>query len=142
MITNQVRQAFYREEIQTIQRGRDEIKVNVRYPKEDRKRISNLENMYIRTPDGKEIPFKLVGKIDETMSSPTITRIDRKRAINITADVDISKANSNEIVRNLQHNFLPGLLIDYPYISYTLEGEQRQQNENLESLSNNLSILI
>ena len=143
-LANQIRQAFYGEEIQTIQRGRDEIKVNIRYPKEERKKISNLENMSIRTPDGREIPFKLVGKINKSTSSPSITRIDRKRAINITADVDISKANSNEIVRNLDENFIPSLLENYPYINYSLEGEQRQQNENLESLKNNymLSLLV
>ena len=141
-LANQVRQAFYGEEIQTIQRGRDEIKVNIRYPKEDRKKISNLENMSIRTPDGREIPFKLIGKIEESISSPAITRIDRKRAINITADVDISKANSNEIVRNLEENFIPNLLKDYPYIKHSLEGEQRQQNENLKSLSNNYLLAL
>ena len=143
-LANQVRQAFYGEEIQTIQRGRDEVKVNIRYPKEDREKISNLENMSIRTRDGREIPFKLIGKINKSTSSPSITRIDRKRAINITADVDISRANSNEIVRNLEDNFIPNLLKDYPYISYSLEGEQRQQNENLESLKNNyiLSLII
>ena len=98
--------------------------------------------MSIRTPDGREIPFKLVGKIEESISSPSITRIDRKRAINITADVDISKANSNEIVRNLQENFLPNLIENYPYINYSLEGEQRQQNENLESLANNYLLAL
>ena len=141
-LANQVRQAFYGEEIQTIQRGRDEIKVNIRYPKDDRKKISNLENMSIRTPDGREIPFKLIGKIEESISSPAITRIDRKRAINITANVDISKVNSNEIVRNLEENFIPNLLKDYPYIKHSLEGEQRQQNENLKSLSNNYSLAL
>ena len=141
-IASQVRQAFYGQEIQTIQRGRDEIKVNIRYPKEDRKKISNLENMSIRTPDGREIPFKLVGEIKESISSPSITRIDRKRAINITADVDITKANSNEIVRNLEDNFLPELLKNYPYVNYSLEGEQRQQNENLESLANNYLLAL
>ena len=141
-LATQVRQAFYGQEIQTIQRGRDEIKVNVRYPKDDRVKISNLENMNIRTPDGREIPFKLVGKIDESISSPSITRINRKRAINITADIDISKANSNEIVRNLENDFLPTLLSDYPYVSYSLEGEQREQNENLESLFNNYILAL
>ena len=141
-LATQVRQGFYGQDIQTIQRGRDEIKVNIRYPKGDRQRISNLENMFIRTPDGREIPFKLVGKIEESISSPSITRINRKRAINITADVDISKANSNEIVRNLQDNFLPDLLSQYPYVSYSLEGEQRQQNENLESLGNNYLLAL
>ena len=141
-LATQVRQGFYGQDIQTIQRGRDEIKVNIRYPKGDRQRISDLENMFIRTPDGREIPFKLVGKIEESISSPSITRINRKRAINITADVDISKANSNEIVRNLQDNFLPDLLSQYPYVSYSLEGEQRQQNENLESLGNNYLLAL
>ena len=141
-LANQVRQGFYGEEIQTIQRGRDEIKVNIRYPKDDRQKISSLENMSIRTPDGREIPFKLVGKIEESISSPSITRINRKRAINITADVDISKANSNEIVRNLEDNFIPHLLKDYPYITYSLEGEQRQQNENLESLAKNYILAL
>ena len=141
-LATQVRQGFYGQDIQTIQRGRDEIKVNIRYPKGDRQKISNLENMFIRTPDGREIPFKLVGKIEESISSPSITRINRKRAINITADVDISKANSNEIVRNLQDNFLPDLLSQYPYVSYSLEGEQRQQNENLESLGNNYLLAL
>ena len=141
-LATQVRQGFYGQKIQTIQRGRDEINVNIRYPKEDRRRISNLENMFIRTPDGREIPFKLVGKIEESISSPSITRINRKRAINITADVDISKANSNEIVRNLQESFLPNLISQYPYVSYSLEGEQRQQNENLKSLGNNYLLAL
>ncbi len=141
-LATQVRQGFYGQDIQTIQRGRDEIKVNIRYPEADRQRISDLENMFIRTPDGREIPFKLVGKIEESISSPSITRINRKRAINITADVDISKANSNEIVRNLQDNFLPDLLSQYPYVSYSLEGEQRQQNENLESLGSNYLLAL
>jgi len=141
-LATQVRQGFYGQDIQTIQRGRDEIKVNIRYPEGDRQRISDLENMFIRTPDGREIPFKLVGKIEESISSPSITRINRKRAINITADVDISKANSNEIVRNLQDNFLPDLLSQYPYVSYSLEGEQRQQNENLESLGSNYLLAL
>ena len=143
-LAKQVRQAFYGEEIQTIQRGRDEIKVNIRLPKEERKNISTLENMFIRTPDGREMPFRLVAKIENSISSPVITRINRKRAINITADVDISKANSNEIIKNLEDSFMPTLLKKFPYISYSFEGEQREQNENLESLKNNyiLSLLI
>ena len=86
--------------------------------------------------------WKLVGKTNESTSSPSITRINRKRAINITADIDISKANSNEIVRNLENDFLPKLLSDYPYVSYSLEGEQREQNENLESLGNNYVLAL
>ena len=82
--------------------------------------------MRIRTPDGREIPFKLVGAIEETISSPTITRIDRNRTVNITADVDISMSNSNEIVRDLETNLLPEILSEYPLIDFSLEGENKK----------------
>ena len=59
----QVRQAFYGEEAQRIQRGKDEIRVMVRYPQEERRSIANLENMRIRTPDGDEVPFAAVAEM-------------------------------------------------------------------------------
>ena len=57
----QVRQAFYGEEAQRIQRGKDELKVMVRYPIEERRSIADLENMRIRTPGGDEVPFRVSG---------------------------------------------------------------------------------
>ena len=54
----QVRQAFYGEEAQRIQRGRDDIRVMVRYPRDERRSLGDLENMRIRTPDGGEVPFR------------------------------------------------------------------------------------
>jgi len=59
----QVRQAFYGEEAQRIQRGQNELKVMVRYPLDERRSIADLENMRIRTPSGDEVPFGSVAEV-------------------------------------------------------------------------------
>ena len=142
ILAKQIRQAFYGEEIQTIQRGKDEIKVVVRYPKSSRESISNLEDLPIKSPDGREIPFKLVAKTEMSTGSPSILRINRNRSINVTADVDLSAGNTNMIIDDLSSNYFPKQLKSYPLISYSFEGEQREQNENLVSLGYNYLIAL
>jgi multidrug efflux pump subunit AcrB len=134
-LARQVRQAFYGEEAQRIQRGRDEVKVMVRYPEAERRSLGNLEQMRIRTPSGAEVPFSQVAVADVGRGFSTITRVDRRRAISVTADVDAATANATEIVDSVTANILPGILQRYPGMRYTLEGTQREQQETLESLA-------
>ena len=84
----QVRQAFYGEEAQRIQRGRDDIRVMVRYPADQRRSLGNLENMRIRTPTGGEVPFSQVAVVEPGRGFASIKRVDRSRAVNVTASVD------------------------------------------------------
>ena len=127
----QVRQAFYGEEAQRIQRGRDEVRVMVRYPEAQRRSIGNLETMRIRLPDGKEIPYEEVADVEWGRGYSTIQRVDRKRAINVTADVDIAKGNTTEIINDLDANFLPQLMEEFPELAYTWEGERREQQDTI-----------
>ncbi len=138
----QVRQAFYGEEVQRIQRGRDEIKVMVRYPFEERRSLGNLENKRIRTSGGIAVPFSAAAKATLGRGYSTIERTDRRRTISITADVDESRANANELLTDITTNVLPPLLADYPGVSYSLEGEQRDQSEALSSLRNGFILAL
>lgn len=138
----QVRQAFYGEEVQRIQRGRDEIKVMVRYPSEERRSLGNLENKRIRTFGGIAVPFSAAAKATLGRGYSNIQRTDRRRTINITADVDESKANANELLTDITRNVLPSLLADYPAVSYSLEGEQRDQSEALRSLGSGFILAL
>ena len=122
-----VRQAFYGLEVQNFQRGRDEVKVFIRYPDSERKTIENLESMFIRTQNGSEIPFRQLATLEFSKGFSSIRRVDRSRAINVTANVDISKITSNEVLSSLQQNDLPEILNLYPSVNYSLEGEQREQ---------------
>jgi len=94
-LSRQVRQAFYGAEAQRIQRGRDDIRVMVRYPRDERRSLADLDNMRVRTPDGGEVPFYAVARVERGRGYATIKRSDRRRVINVTADVDEEIANAN-----------------------------------------------
>src|SRR5690606_7009292 len=116
----QVRQAFYGEEAQRILRGRDELKVMVRYPLEERVSIANLEEMRIRTADGAEVPFGQVADVEIGEGFAAITRIDRQRTVSLTADVDAEIAQSTTVIQDISRNFIPQLLERYPSVSFGL----------------------
>jgi len=141
-LANQVRQAFYGEEVQNFQRGRDQVKVMLRYPKKERRSIGNLENMEIRTPQGQEIPLKQVAQMTMTKGFSSISRVDRQRSVNITADIDLSVTSGNEVISSLVAREFPQILKDYPTVGYSLEGEQREQNESLASIGRNFIIAL
>jgi multidrug efflux pump subunit AcrB len=55
-LARQVRQAFFGAEVQRVQRGRDEVRVYVRLPAEDRTRLETLQSLWITLPDGRRAP--------------------------------------------------------------------------------------
>lgn len=130
----QVRQAFYGEEVQRIQRGRDDVRVMLRYPKAERRSLGDLEAMHIRTASGIEVPFDEVAQVELGRGFSTIKRVDRARAINVTADVDASLANAGEIIADLEKGYLADLGEKFPGVFYTWEGEQREQNEIFQGM--------
>jgi len=133
-LAGQVRQGFYGAEVQRVQRGRDDVRVMVRYPKEQRKSLADIENMRLRLPDGTEVPFKTVADVRLGRGYASINRADRRRVVNVTADVDNEIANANEINKNLFSKVLPELQLKYPGLIFGLAGEQKEQKETGESL--------
>ena len=131
----QVRQAFYGEEAQRIQRGKDELKVMVRYPIEQRRSIADLENMRIRTPGGDEVPFRDVAEVEFGKGYSRISRIDRQRTVTVSADIDPALVEPTQVVRDVSENFMPELLSRYPGVEYGLEGASQDQVELLRKMS-------
>ena len=141
-LATQVRQAFYGAEAQRVQRGRDDVRVMIRYPEEQRRSLADLDNLRIRTPSGGEVPFYAVARATAGVGYSTIRRADRQRVINVTADVDLSEGNANEILRDLQAGLLQELVRDNPGMTYSLEGEQREQAETLVALVRNYVVAL
>ena len=142
MVAGQVREAFYGLEVQTVQRGRNELKIMLQYPKGQRSSISHLENMMILTPNGSTIPVRQIAQLEIGEGLSSIERKDRKRSINVTADVDLSITNGNEVIASLTKNIIPRILKKYNSVSYSLEGEQQEQGENLKSLGKNFLLAM
>lgn len=138
----QVRAAFYGVEAQRIQRGRDDIKVMVRYPPDERRSVENLSDLRIRTPSGQEVPFDEVADFEITDGFSAITRVDRRRVINITADADKSLADLGLIKADLSgadaeagaKGFLDQIVAEYPGVTWSFEGEAREQADIFKSL--------
>ena len=129
------RQSFYGEEVQRIQRGRDDVRVMLRYPQKERSSLANLEKMRIRIPGGIEVPFNEVANVKFGRGYESIRRIDRRRAVNVTADVDSSKGNTNEINKELENEILPKLRKEFPGVYWDFEGEQSEQAETIASMN-------
>ena len=128
-VGRQVRQAFYGAEVQRIQRGRDEVKVMVRYPQSERRAQSDIESMRIRLPDGTAVPFSAVAEVTRERGPASILRRDRKRRINVTANLDDRNANAQEIVGDLVANAMPDILASHNGVSYAFGGEQQERAE-------------
>ncbi|MDG2168437.1 MAG: efflux RND transporter permease subunit [Opitutales bacterium] len=134
-LARQVRQAFYGGEAQRIQRDQDDVRIMVRYPRGERGSIGNLENMYIRTPQGNSVPMSEVADIHFGLGYPGITRVDRQRVINVQADADKSIANPTEINRALysgsngQPPILDEILAGFPGVRPVKDGEAKDFEE-------------
>ncbi|MDO3378626.1 efflux RND transporter permease subunit [Geoalkalibacter halelectricus] len=130
----QVRAAFHGSEALRLQRGRNEVRVMVRYPEEDRRNLWDFEQMRIRTPDGGELPLNRAAFVSEGRGYSQINRSDRKRVINVSADVDEKRANANQILGDLQAGFLPQLRAEFPGLSFDLEGEEKERRDSVGSM--------
>ncbi|BAJ00695.1 efflux RND transporter permease subunit [Shewanella violacea] len=133
-LASQVRYAFYGYEAQRILRNKEEVKVMVRYPLDERRTVGDLENMMIRTPKGISVPFSTVADIEMGDSYSSITRVDGRRAISITANADKNLVEPSKVVAEFQEDFLPYLEAKYPSISTALDGESADEQSTIVSL--------
>ena len=140
-IANQVSQAFRGFEAQRIQRGRDDIRVIVRLPREERSTTATLDEYLVAAPDGRRVPLSHVATLTPGIGPSTITRVDRERTMTIKADVDKDETNMTVLRADLEE-YLRTLLISYPGVSYTLEGEAKEQRKSFDSLQWGMIVIL
>ena len=139
---SQVRHAFYGAEAQRIQRGIDEIRVMVRYPKADRENVSSLNNMYIRTPAGDEMPFETVAKLETRQGLLKSTRIDFQRAAEVTAEADIAIVEPAKVMSDIEKKLLPELIAKYPGLSWGISGMADEEKKMAVSMGIGFSLAL
>jgi len=133
-LARQVYTGYYGNEALRLQRGRDDIRVKVRYTADERSRISNLSTIRIRTQSGLEIPLTSVADISFVPGYSTIRRTNGMRRVTVKAGVDSNKANANEIYAELSSKFFPGLEKKNPGLYVSLQGEKKKMKESFDSL--------
>jgi len=133
-LARQIYAGYYGQEAVRIQRGRDDIRVRVRYTSDERKNISDIERIRIRTKTGDEVPLISVANISFSPGYSTITRTDGLRRVVVSAAIDSKKANASEIFATLSKSYFSELKNRYSGIYIALQGEQKKMRESLGSL--------
>ena len=130
----QIFSAYYGNEALRIQRGRDDIRVKIRYTEKERTRLSDFEQLRIRTSQGNEVPLLSVADISYGPGFATITRTNGMRRVEVNAQVDAKQANAREIMGELEANYFPALKSKYPALSISVEGHQARDAESFGAL--------
>ena len=133
-IAGQVRQGFFGQEIQRIQRGKDEIRVWVRYRPEDRAALGFLDQMRIRTPDGAEYPFSELANYTIERGITTINHLDRRREIKVEANLANEQSDVPPILNQVQTEVVPRVLSRVEGVQVSYEGQSRDQQKFQRSM--------
>lgn len=129
-----VRNVYYGAEVMRLQRGRHEVKLMVRYPPEERHSLADFREIRVRTQDGSERPITELAEINVERGFSEINRVDQKRSITITADLDEKKTDAESIISGLQASFVPELQKQFPAVTLKWEGQREQSKESVDSL--------
>ncbi|MEL7538843.1 MAG: efflux RND transporter permease subunit [Pseudomonadota bacterium] len=141
-LARSIRQSYFGEEVQRFQRGREEVKVFVRFPQNERRSLADLARLRIPIPGGDDVALTAVASIKETRSFVSIDRVDGQRIVTVSADVDEATATPTDVNSFIEREILPPLLEAHPGLRIKIEGQARSQGEELASLSENFLLAI
>ncbi|GER58146.1 acriflavin resistance protein [Patiriisocius marinus] len=131
----QVRSGFFGVQAQRFQRGQDEIRVWVRYDKENRSSISDLDAMRITAPSGAQIPLSEVATYSIERGEVAINHLDGRREIQISADIENpDEVSATDVLEELRNEIMPEILSKYPTVSPSYEGQNREAGKLTKSL--------
>jgi len=131
-----IRASYYGEEVMRLQRGRHEVKLMVRYPREERRSFATLDEIRVTGPDGVKRPLKELADVNVARGYSEINRLGQRRSITVTADIDVAKSSltSAQVTADMERRLMPDLRRDYPLVRVRWEGQREQSNESLRSL--------
>jgi multidrug efflux pump subunit AcrB len=132
-VANQVRDSFYGAEVLRQQRGRNEIKVMVRLPENERSYHYNLEELMLKSPEGIEVPIKTAVEITRGRAYTVIDRRNGRRVVAVTCNVT-PQSQAGRILASLKEDFLPALLNRYQGLNYGFQGRQADMAESMTTL--------
>jgi multidrug efflux pump subunit AcrB len=140
-VARQLRSAFYGTEAQRQQRDRDEVKVLVRYPEAERVSEHDVSTLLITTPAGTTVPLPQVASIDRGRAYTSIVRVDGRRTLTVTADVE-PMSQTSQVIATLTDDVLPELTRDFPGLTWTFEGRQADMGESAGALGSGFLLAL
>jgi len=134
-VMSQVRSGFFGSQAQRFQRGQDEIRVWVRYDRPNRNSINDLDDMRILTPTGERVNLKDIANYSIARGDVAINHLEGLREIRVSADLKDPSTSTTDILDDIKNNFIPNLQSKYPTIKASYEGQNREKDKLVSSLS-------
>tara|TARA_R110002073_G_scaffold240208_8_gene401889 strand:- start:6988 stop:10206 length:3219 start_codon:yes stop_codon:yes gene_type:complete len=141
-VAGTVRASYYGEEVMRLQRGRHEVPLRVRYPREDRNTLVSFNGIRIRNGDGIERPLSEVADVEVARGYSEIRRVNQMRSIGVVADVDETQGNAFNVVADLRANFVPEFEAEFPGVRLEWAGQQEQTTETVNSLTIGFFVVV
>lgn len=135
-VADQVRNAFSGAVAKRQLRGQNEVTVRVWFPKNQRIRRADIEDMVLQSPEG-EVMLREAARLVPGRAYTSINRVEGRRTISVTANVT-PQTKTPEITASLKKNFMPDLTGEYSGLSYSFQGKQADMRESVTSLLNGL----
>jgi len=133
-VMSQVRSGFFGFQAQRFQRGQDEIKVWVRYKKDDRSSIKDLDDIWINTPSGSQVPFSEIAQYKIVRGDVAINHLEGKREIQITSDLRSLDDSATDALEDIKSRIMPDIKSKYPTVSVVYEGQNREASKTMNSM--------
>ncbi|MHC4860755.1 MAG: efflux RND transporter permease subunit, partial [Planctomycetota bacterium] len=137
----QIRHALYGFEAQDLQGEEEEVTVRAVLPEAARRDIGDLGRLRIATPGGGRVPLEEVADFRTARGYAQLARVDGKRAITVTAEVDQDVANTAEITESLTDK-LADIGVRFPGVSLSFEGAKKETSESLGSLRTGFPVAL
>ena len=113
----QIRSGFFGLQAQRFQRGQDEIRVWVRYDRENRTSINDLDEMRIVTPSGQRVPFGEIANYTIKRGDESISHLNGQREIQVNADLKDPNSSATDILLDIRNTIMPDILSKYPTVT-------------------------
>jgi multidrug efflux pump subunit AcrB len=141
-VLSQLRQGFFGNEVQRLQRGEDEVSVWVRLDESDRSSIAQLEKLRIRTATGLEIPLIELADLDVERGIVAINRMYGQREVQVSADIANSAVSASDAMADIKDNVIPAILAGYPEVRVSYEGQNRETSKSQSSIKTVMPLIF
>ncbi len=128
-VMSQIRSGFFGRQAQRFQRGQDEIKVWVRYDKNERSSIKNLDDMRIVTASGSRVPLSEIATYEIERGEISINHLEGQREIKVDADLKDAQGSATDVLDDIKKRIMPEIAAKYPSVTALYEGQNREASK-------------
>lgn len=133
-VSRQVRQAYFGEEVQRLPRDGEDVRVMVRLPKSARTDLDSLDNLRIRTADGRELPLTQVAEFTYAPGINRILRRNRTRSVSVYAEVK-GDGGRGQVMADMNVNFWPDFEKQFPDVERGAAGGFEEEQRFFRELN-------